>query len=165
MPKWWQPGNEKEFRRTPWINDKATAFLESILKPSYDVCEFGGGGSTIWLADKVNSVETYEPKAEWYRILKDVVPANVKLINSGVPPISEFDLYFIDGEPVTERGKWITRAMSFISPAGWIVLDNANRPEYAEERKAIQAACKEYFTFDGNEHGTLYLMTEFYRML
>jgi hypothetical protein len=51
-----------------------------------------------------------------------------------------------------------------VKPGGWVVLDNANRPEYAAERAELEKRTVEYQRFNSNEGGTLYLVTEFFRM-
>jgi predicted O-methyltransferase YrrM len=76
----------------------------------------------------------------------------------------QFDLLLIDGEPVEDRAEWLKAAPTTVKPGGWVVLDNANRPEYEKERKHLQTYAAEFETFNGNEGGTLYLVTEFYKM-
>jgi len=45
-----------------------------------------------------------------------------------------------------------------------VILDNANRPEYARTREEFQQFADLIETVNGNGGNTLYLVTEFYRM-
>ena len=158
--RWYHPSTV--LPKNPWLHPDAIAYLQSILEPNYRVLEFGGGGSTIWLSKRVKHVTTCEPDEEWFSILLTSAPDNVNVIFTGEPYIDDFDLVFIDGEPVEERAEWI-RYAPHISHT-WIVLDNANRPEYAKEREALKEYAELVNTVDGNETGTLYLVTEFWRV-
>jgi predicted O-methyltransferase YrrM len=158
--KWYHPSTVLPSKH--WIHPDAIAYLESILEPDFRVCEFGGGGSTIWLSKRVKHVTTCEPDEEWFSVLLTSVPDNVRVFYTAEPYIDDFDLVFIDGEPIEERRKWITNAHNIAHT--WIVLDNANRPEYAKEREALKEYAELVHNVDGNETGTLYLVTEFWRV-
>jgi predicted O-methyltransferase YrrM len=160
--KWYHPSNVLPSR--PWIHTDAVDYLESILEPDFNVCEFGGGGSTVWIALRVKSVMTCEPVDEWRVAIEARKLDNVHLFESGDMrvPAGYFDLVFIDGEPIEERRKWISNAHNISNT--WIVIDNANRPEYAKEREALKEYAELVHTVDGNEAGTLYLVTEFWRV-
>lgn len=159
--KWWMPS--RVMPAQPWIHPEAVRFLESILRPDMTVCEFGGGGSTVWLSDRVKQVVTYEGNLAWFDKLNKFRSENVTLRYSNDWNNFDYcDLLFIDGEPVEKRIQWLNFAPTIASE--WIVLDNANRPELELAREAL----KEYAVLDrrvnGNEEGTLYLMTEFWRV-
>ena len=164
MREWWRPSVSENIKATPWLSPEATAYFESILKPEYSVCEFGGGGSTLWLQSKVKSVYTCEPNTLWCDALNKLKANNVKIVNTRKPPVTSFDMFFIDGEPVEDRAHWINRAIQFVNKGGWIILDNANRPEYASEREKLQGEAIEYKTINANKDGTQFLVTDFYRM-
>jgi hypothetical protein len=110
----------------------------------------------------VKHVTTCEPDEEWFSILLTSVPDNVGVFFTGEPYMYDFDLVFIDGEPVERRARWIQYA-PLISNT-WIVLDNANRPEYAKEREGLKEYAELIETINSNEPGTLYLVTEFWRV-
>jgi hypothetical protein len=160
MTNWYQPKAPNEIVPRPWLADDAINFLESILTPDMIVCEFGGGGSTLWLAERVCVVFTEEPDEDWRREIEKLAPDNV---NFGMPIYfenDECDLLFIDGEPVTERAKWIKKAHRIALQ--WVVLDNANRPEYADEREALKASFELVFT---SKLQAKHLVTEFWRRI
>jgi predicted O-methyltransferase YrrM len=139
------------------------AHLEKLIKPDWRVIEHGSGGSTLWFSDRVAFVTAYETDSKWSVKLHRI---NIAVKNSRTPftPNEPYNLLLIDGEPVEDRREWIRRAPQIVRPGGWVVLDNANRPEYTKERKHLQAYAAEVVTFDVNEGGTQYLVTEFYRM-
>lgn len=163
--QWWKPRQAKEIEAQPWLSPKAIEFFESILAPEYDVLEFGAGGSTLWLSQRVATVESYEPIREWREAVQARADENVTFLEEpDFNPVEYYDVIFIDGEPVTDRAKWLFYSPIMAKPGGWIVLDNANRPEYIEERAMLGDVADLVFTANGNEGGTRYLVTEFWRL-
>jgi predicted O-methyltransferase YrrM len=170
--KWWQPSPSSEIKPVPWLSPAVIQHLENLVQPDWTILEHGSGGSTLWFAARCKFVAAYENNLDWYAIMQDHLKgkSNHSLSPLGSRPPTgaaeyiDFDLLLIDGEPVEDRCKWIAAAPQLVKPGGWVVLDNANRPEYAKERQHLQAYAAEFQTFDGNEGGTKYLVTEFYRM-
>ena len=160
---WYKPTTPDKIQSLPWLHADAIDALEKILQPSFEVCEFGGGGSTLWLAERVNWVSTYEPDISWLKAIDKEI-TNGELFLSDNPPTVErkYDLLFIDGEPVEKRRDWIKAAPQIVKPGGFMVLDNANRPEYAKERALLDAEL--FYTVNGNDEISKYLITEFYLM-
>lgn len=50
----------------PWIVHRAFLDLESKIRPDMQVLEFGSGGSTLYLADKVASIYSIEHDEKWF---------------------------------------------------------------------------------------------------
>lgn len=146
----------------PWIHPSAVSYLEYILRPEMTVCEFGGGGSTLWLAERVKEVYTYENNLDWYANINQFKPDNVTLRFAGEWRGDVCNLLFLDGEPLEKRIQWINQA-PFITTE-WIVIDNANRPEFELAREGLKEHAELIHTVNGNEAGTLYLLTEFWRV-
>lgn len=173
MAKWWQPtGRNEEIRPIPWFGQPAIDYLASIVTPDMEVIEHGSGGSTLWLSDKVKSVVSYEYDQDWYDFVRGTADKlnrnniNVKLWTSNVLPNvvpDSCDLLIIDGEPVINRRLWIAAAHWIVREGGYVVLDNANRPEYEIEHDAMRRDFEDCTIFNCNEVGTKYLVTEFYR--
>lgn len=167
MGKWYIGGKPGELKPVPWLAPRAVDYLEKLLRPDWCVVEHGGGGSTLWFAERVKTVTTYEEKQTWADAIREKAPQNVTVVHSsGTPDKSRlFDLLLIDGEPVENRGEWLGIARNIIRPGGWVVLDNANRPEYRQERKELGKYAISKFTVNSNaEAGYKYLVTEFWQL-
>ena len=165
MAEWWRRGDPSMVMEHPWLAPKVVEHLESLLRPSWHVLEHGSGGSTIWFAERVKTVTSIEANIKWMESVSKIVPDNVTMAANrlAITP-GKYNLLLIDGEPVTDRIGYIIKAAEIVKPGGWVVLDNANRPEYALERTELQTVAATYQTFDCNEDDTHYLVTEFYRM-
>lgn len=160
MYKWWKPSKVPPAQ--PWIHPSAVSYLEYILRPDMTVCEFGGGGSTVWLADRVKEVYTYENNLDWYLKIKEFKLHNVTLRYSEEWRGDTCNLLFIDGEPIEKRINWISQA-PYISNE-WIVIDNANRSEFELAKEELKKHAELIQSVNGNEENTLYLFTEFWRV-
>lgn len=53
----------------PWISFGALKFLNTFLRPEHEVFEFGGGGSTIYFAQRTRRVLTMESHPDWHQTL------------------------------------------------------------------------------------------------
>lgn len=170
LNKWWMPSQSQEIKPFPWLAPNVIAKLESIVKPYFRVIEHGCGGSTLWFAERVTSVIAFDKKKEWCDIVNLKLDTSKARVFVGLDEITpkrikrSFDLLLIDGEPLQDRAMWLKAAPNLVKAGGWVVLDNANRPDFAEERAALQKTAEHFETFDGNEPGTKYLVTEFYRL-
>jgi predicted O-methyltransferase YrrM len=128
-----------------------------------EVIEFGAGGSTLWLAQRVKHVTSYENDADWLSVLKSKVPDNVTLHFESLPLEGQADLLFLDGEPVELRGEWLRLAPSLLKPGGILVLDNCNRPEYEKELAEFAKTAIHIERVSDTSMGTRYTVTDFYR--
>ena len=147
----------------PWISFGALRFLRQRLEPSYDVFEYGGGGSTVYFALRTRSVTTMESHPEWHRKLTaEIQTRGITNATCEYHPISgdrleafQHDAYFhrvsartwdvimIDcycGYSETRYGQ--TRAFAFelalpqIKPGGFLILDDSWMfPELLQPRK------------------------------
>lgn len=166
MPKWWMRAPSALIQPIPWLSPQAVEYLESIVNPDFRVIEHGSGGSTLWFAERVKEVIAYELDLGWFAMLNERKPENVKLRNANKPAKyskQTFDLLLIDGEPVQDRNLWLERAPQLVKAGGWVILDNANRPEYELARTEFSNFAKLIYTADANEPGTHYLYTEFWQ--
>lgn len=166
MPNpWYVPTPAARVKPYPWLSPEATAFLESLLSPDMTVLEHGSGGSTLWFSERVKHVTAMEHNQTWYETLLKRAPQNVTLVlGRGVLYIEPVDLLFIDGEPVEDRREWLEAVVKLVKPGGYVVLDNANRPEYARARDGLLSIAKHLLTIDGNTGGSIHLVTEFYQL-
>jgi hypothetical protein len=122
----------------PWYTYPSIDFLKYRSYTGRKVLEFGGGQSTIWWAQRVAHVVTFESGSEWYERLRREIPENVKLHlvpgNSSADQVDEikrvlasesesrFDVIVIDGD---FRYAMIDIAVSMLSEDGIIVCDNS----------------------------------------
>jgi predicted O-methyltransferase YrrM len=164
-----------EIGESPWLHPAAIEYFEQLLQPTWRVLEHGAGGSTLWLAKRVEAVVSVEHDLKWREQVRILAPANVTLLTllpepthqmSGSPdimPLRDYDLIFIDGERM-ERGRCLEQAHQYLKPEGWIVLDNANRPEYADERWELAKRAKLKARFDNNIPSSKFFVTEIWRL-
>ena len=166
-PAWWKKSTPENIKPVPWIGTEAKRYFAELLKPHMIVLEFGAGGSTLWMADKVKEIISIENNAGWLDAVHDRSLKNVTLYywTEPHPPEFEqlFDLVFIDGEPIEWRANWIKELPRLVKPGGFVVLDNANRPEYKNERRWLKAKAVHIASKKGN--GGTYTWTEFYKWL
>ncbi|MBL7804672.1 MAG: hypothetical protein JNL02_13105 [Saprospiraceae bacterium] len=57
----------------PWLTLKAQEIISSLIQPEYKVFEYGGGGSTLFLCQRVQQVVTVEDHEEWFSRLKHTI--------------------------------------------------------------------------------------------
>ena len=123
----------------PWMPYSAAAWLNSALRTSDRVFEFGAGSSTLWLAERVESVTSVEHDPTWERMLRQRLPSNVELTlaeRDRYPDLLDdrYDVVFVDG---IRRVDCCTRAGA--TGAEMVVLDDAERPMF-EEAHAVLAS-------------------------
>lgn len=56
---------ERFAKPEPWTTLGATRFVEKHFRPDMKLLEFGGGGSTLWWAERVQAVTTIESGPDW----------------------------------------------------------------------------------------------------
>lgn len=131
------------------------AFLKAI-KPGMRVLEWGSGGSTLWLADRLPeraTLTSIDHDTKWNTVVREKIGPrdNVRLLL--VPPAGplganatieeedpthlhdyihavdgeKFDLIFVDG---VARGTCMDHARTLLKPGGTVYLHDAHRPWY-----------------------------------
>jgi hypothetical protein len=150
----------------PWLPYGAVIELENILKPEFNVLEFGSGGSTIFLANRCARVTSLETDPVWAETMKDFIPSNVGIM-TGSPDwlitvaqvFSDelFDLVLIDSgsykwiDPMGVRQKQNPnrRLQAYvvtpkIKKGGYLVINNYTR----FGMKDYDYSCFDVYTFD-----------------
>jgi predicted O-methyltransferase YrrM len=106
------------------------------------VCEYGGGGSTLWFLDHGLEVVTVEHDPAWASILQQTASSPswtllVRSLDDGAAdyvgavddyPDDHFDLVVVDGR---ERARCVDAALSKVRPGGMLVVDDVDRARYA----------------------------------
>lgn len=163
---WYAPRTSDEITPYPWLHPDAIEYLESLLRPDWDVLEHGSGGSTLWFATRARQVISIEHNPAWREKVRSLAPANVSILERFVEVptvfVGKFDLFLIDGER-EKRGACLLGARKIVKPGGWVVLDNANRPEYRDERLKFSDHATLMSSFDNNISTSLYFVTEFWQ--
>jgi hypothetical protein len=165
MHTWHHPSKPEEIKPIPWLGAAVIERLEEIITKDFKIIEHGSGGSTLWLAARCKSILSVENNEAWKCAVCKSSPDNSVIISSIDFDLLKYgyDLMFIDGEPVEDRERWISIGPKFVKHGGYIVLDNANRPEYRTERTWLHYISKDVETFDCND-GTSYLVTDICRL-
>lgn len=137
--------------RMPWWPYDAISWVAAALPLGARVFEYGGGGSTLWLADRGAVVTVAEHDGLWHRQLADSLPSSVRLLLR--PPAAEgtvtaasvsgfFDDYVaaITGEPDGSldlvivdgraRVECVRRAIPKVRPGGLLLMDDTDRTRY-----------------------------------
>jgi Holliday junction resolvase-like predicted endonuclease len=131
---------DKEGKPLPWVTYGFIDFISDKLNKNMDIFEYGSGNSTLWYAEKVNSVTSVEHNKIWYEKIKKNAPKNVtiyyqELIYNGEYSKSvnktnrKFDIIIIDGR---DRVNCIKNAINNLKESGIIILDDSERKQYKE---------------------------------
>lgn len=152
------------------FNNKAEEeFLFSHLNNEMSVLEWGSGGSTVAIANRVKEIYSVEHDVNWYRKMLRVIPKNVNYyfikqnkdskgdgtfeeykdyINIAKSFDKNFDLIFIDGRARVECAKV---AVNLLKPEGLILIHDifnpnptCDRPEYYEVLNFLEVINGEY---------------------
>lgn len=144
--------------RVPWLPFRVMERLEQKLDGTSKVAEFGGGGSTLWFADRAGEVVTIEHDEEWYPVLADAVAdlpgCSLEFRSAAddyadyVPaldrfPDGYFDVVVVDGR---ERVRCFEAAVPKVAPGGLLVLDDTERGRY---RRAFDIVDWPHVTYRG----------------
>lgn len=132
-----------------WIVPESILHLDSLIRPDFFAFEWGGGGSTIWLARRCAHLVTIEQSLRWYiwvtrRLTQEGLNADV--YHSPIFPGSKnedyihpilafpdntFNLISPDGY-LEIRRECIKEAAPKLKPGGIMLLDNSNWFEFGD---------------------------------
>lgn len=131
----------------PWIVPAAVGWLGRRIRRSWRVLELGSGRSTLWLARRAGSVTSFEDNEYWLAQVRERIAAagldNVELRELPVEriadelaalPDSSLDLIVVDflESPGATRVEAVRAAREKVRPGGYLLLDDSDRPGYAE---------------------------------
>jgi hypothetical protein len=161
VPRWLRELNATTMDlRKPWWPFAVIDYVESALPPNARVFEFGGGGSSLWLADHGAHITTVEQDSDWGRQLRDALPeqqaevlvippsttgqiassAHTGFFDDYVSAIDsypeDFDLVIVDGRA---RVDCALRAGPKVKRGGLLLLDDSNRPRYARAVREFES--------------------------
>lgn len=154
--------------RQPWIVLGAIEKLYTILPLVKTAFEYGGGSSTAWLLQFAPQMKlkTVEHHSEWCGMLKETISkhprwfsrwtlSNVENRKTGTRRGSDsafydayveslqdmYDLIIVDGRC---RSECLRHAISHVNCGGYLILDNSERPRYADAIKAVPSTWTRY---------------------
>jgi len=143
---WWRArrGNTPE---RPWIVPAAIGWLRRRIQSDWSVLELGAGRSTPWFARRAGRVLSLEDNEFWADEtrgrLAQLGIENVDLRQLPVEgfaaeveglPDGSFDLVVVDflEAPTVTRIDVLRPTMQKVRPGGLLLLDDSDRPGYAE---------------------------------
>ena len=143
----------------PWIFYAAIFRLERFIQKNHSIAEFGGGGSTLFFAQRAESVLCIESHKGWAEKIEQSL-SQVKLSNVTIKVLpyacddleaykiskylcaiegQKFDVILVDGyeDAIQFRPTCFWRAEECVKPGGIIVLDDSWRyPSVRQNNKA-----------------------------
>jgi predicted O-methyltransferase YrrM len=130
----------------PWIVPAAIGWLRRRIRGDWSVLELGAGRSTPWVARRAGDLVSFEDNPHWFRQTADrlhELGLEVDLRLIGVEDFprevealadASFDLVVVDflEAPEVTRVDVLKPAMKKVGPEGLLLLDDSDRPGYAE---------------------------------
>lgn len=147
-------------KATPWLPFLAIDYLNSLLRPDMRVFEYGSGGSTLYLSERVGELVSVEHDPKWFIKVRAALAnrgnINLRLIEpfpaaigddksnpdhyTSGPLMADFVRYvsalndYPDFDLILvdgrSRASCLAHAAHKIKPGGWVILDNAERDYY-----------------------------------
>ena len=147
----------------PWIAYGAIRFLSRRIRPEFSVFEYGMGASTLWWASRVARLVACEHDEAWLAELRPQLPAGIELIRRDLEcggnysrTVADypnaFDIVVIDGR---DRVNCARHAVTGLKPAGVIVWDDTDRPNYRPGIEALRGEGFRSIEFTGLAPGKI----------
>jgi SAM-dependent methyltransferase len=143
---WWRARRGTTPER-PWIVPAAIGWLRRRIHSDWAILELGSGRSTAWFARRAGRVISFEDNQFWAEhtrgSLQDLGLDNVDLRIGPVEalpeavsalPDSSVELVVVDflESPAVSRVDALKPAVNKVRPGGLLLLDDSDRPGYAE---------------------------------
>lgn len=157
---WWRARTGHTPER-PWIVPAAIGWLRRRIRSDWSVLELGAGRSTIWFARRAGRVLSYEDNEFWVEHtrgrlalleLKNVelrhLPVDRFAAEVDALPVGSFDLVVMDflESPEATRADALKPAMATVRSGGLLLLDDSDRPGYAEADELLAGWRRRRFT-------------------
>lgn len=149
----------------PWVTYSFIDFIRPRLSKTLSIFEYGSGSSTLFYAKHVKRVVSVEHDEAWYNKIVKTKAQNAEMIFSKLETGGEyskkaatlgeqFDIIIVDGR---DRVNCCISSVAALTPAGVIVLDDSERPEYIKARTFLTGAGFKELSFSGISPGLFYL--------
>lgn len=126
-------------REIPWFTYSAIQWLDKVLNRDLALFEYGAGSSTVWLAARVNRIESVESDHSWFNELDQPENGSIVFHPSGddwwhgeasdpyvvsITAGGPWDVIVVDGLARTQCAE---RAIEELTDVGFIVLDDTDK--------------------------------------
>lgn len=98
----------------PWLNMPTIEFLKKNLNKNMNVFEWGSGGSTVFIANKVNKVISIEYDLNYYHFVKQKID-NLNIKNTKLVSIPPNDEGFLCNKKFTFKNKYFDKYVNYIN--------------------------------------------------
>jgi predicted O-methyltransferase YrrM len=145
-PAAWLRARRGRTPERPWIVPAAIGWLRRRIRPDWSILELGSGRSTLWFAQRAGNVISLEDNEFWAERTSERVGEEHLEVDLRVMPVEEFpshvaslpdrsfDLVVVDflEAPQVSRVDAVRPAREKVRPGGYLLLDDSDRPGYAE---------------------------------
>jgi predicted O-methyltransferase YrrM len=149
-----------EIPERPWIVPAAIGWLRRRIRRHWRILELGAGRSTPWFARRAAAVTSLEDNPYWHRqtaerLTELGLEVDLRLIGVEDFPRevaalddASFDLVVVDflEAPTVTRVDVLEPAMTKVRPKGLLLLDDSDRPGYAEAYELLAGWRERRFT-------------------
>jgi hypothetical protein len=119
-------------RLIPMMSYGLVEYLMGLDLTAFDLLELGGGHSTEFWSQRVQSVTTLETDAQWARVLASHNHPNTKIQATTAERVADdmkalgrkFDAVIVDAS--ASRYRCAKTALGLLKPGGFILLDNSD---------------------------------------
>jgi SAM-dependent methyltransferase len=144
----------------PWIVPAAIGWLRRRIRRSWRILELGAGRSTRWFAGRAGAVISLEDNPHWHRQTADRLRELGLEVDLRLIAVEEFprevaaldasscDLIVVDflEAPEVSRVDALRPAREKVRPGGHLLLDDSDRPGYAEAYELLAGWRQRRFT-------------------
>lgn len=148
----------------PWVTYSFIDFIKTRINKTQHIFEYGSGSSTLFYAQHAASVTSVEHDKTWFDSIVKRKPANAEMIYCQLESDGEyskkaallnkkFDIIIVDGR---DRVNCCKHSVAALSEKGVLVLDDSERPVYAEAVSFLKAQGFKELPFTGISPGLFY---------
>jgi predicted O-methyltransferase YrrM len=157
---WWRYRRGKTPER-PWIVPASIGWLRRRIRSDWSILELGSGRSTVWFARRAGQVLSLEDNEYWHpRTRERLDEAGLSNVDLRLRPVEDFpaevaslpdeafDLVVVDflEAPSVTRIDCLEPAMKKVRPGGYLLLDDSDRPGYAQAYELLAGWGERRFT-------------------
>jgi len=147
----------------PWVTYSFIDFIRERLHKTHDIFEYGSGNSTVFYAKNSGSVYAVEHDEQWYQKNAAHNLPNVEMVYRGLDAEgayvkaaleagTKFHIIIVDGR---KRVDCCKESIHALTEDGVIVLDDSERPKYAEAVSFLLAQGFKHIPFSGIAPGVI----------